>query len=58
MLRWRRARVSCKRFFPEGGLSRDGNLRAPKLGLLSYMVQGFDPEEGRDVVFIPVGGEL
>lgn len=41
--------------FPEGGLSRDGKLRAPKLGLLSYMVQGFDPNDGRDVVFIPVG---
>lgn len=41
--------------FPEGGLSRDGKLRAPKLGLLSYMVHGFDPSDGRDVVFIPVG---
>lgn len=41
--------------FPEGGLSRDGALRQPKLGLLSYMVQGFDPYDGRDVVFIPVG---
>lgn len=41
--------------FPEGGLSRDGQLRVPKLGLLSYMVQGFDPHGDRDVVFIPVG---
>ncbi len=41
--------------FPEGGLTRDGKLRAPKLGLLSYMVQGFDPHDERDVVFIPVG---
>ena len=24
--------------FPEGGLSRDGHLRPPKFGLLSYMV--------------------
>jgi glycerol-3-phosphate O-acyltransferase len=29
--------------FPEGGLSRDGLLRPPKLGLLAYIVQGFDP---------------
>ena len=29
--------------FPEGGLTRDGALRPPKLGLLSYMVSGFDP---------------
>jgi glycerol-3-phosphate O-acyltransferase len=41
--------------FPEGGLSRDGGLRPPKLGLLAYMVQGFDPQSARDVVFIPVG---
>ncbi|MEM6621867.1 MAG: 1-acyl-sn-glycerol-3-phosphate acyltransferase [Pseudomonadota bacterium] len=40
--------------FPEGGLSRDGKLAAPKLGLLSYIVTGFDPT-GRDVVFVPVG---
>ncbi|MEL6679018.1 MAG: 1-acyl-sn-glycerol-3-phosphate acyltransferase, partial [Pseudomonadota bacterium] len=41
--------------FPEGGLSRDGRLAPPKLGLLSYIVQGFDPGSGRDVVFVPVG---
>lgn len=41
--------------FPEGGLSRDGTLRPPKLGLLSYMVANFDPAGQRDVVFIPVG---
>jgi glycerol-3-phosphate O-acyltransferase len=40
--------------FPEGGLSRDGKLRPPKFGLLSYMVSGFDPLGPRDVVFIPV----
>lgn len=41
--------------FPEGGLSRDGTLGEPKLGLLSYMVSGFDTEKGKDIVFIPVG---
>ena len=41
--------------FPEGGLSRDGRLRPPKLGLLSYMVSGFDPQGSRDVLFVPVG---
>jgi glycerol-3-phosphate O-acyltransferase len=40
--------------FPEGGLSRDGRLRPPKFGLLSYMVAGFDPLGPRDVVFVPV----
>ncbi len=41
--------------FPEGGLSRDGRLQAPKLGLLNYMVSDFDPQGERDVVFVPVG---
>ena len=41
--------------FPEGGLTRDGTLRPPKLGLLAYIVAGFDPQGERDVVFIPVG---
>jgi glycerol-3-phosphate O-acyltransferase len=41
--------------FPEGGLTRDGKLRPPKLGLLSYMVAGFDPDGTRDIVFVPVG---
>ena len=41
--------------FPEGGLSRDGKLRAPKFGLLDYMVRGFDSSGERDIAFIPVG---
>ena len=41
--------------YPEGGLSRDGRLRPPKLGLLAYMLAGFDPEGARDLVFVPVG---
>jgi glycerol-3-phosphate O-acyltransferase len=41
--------------YPEGGLSRDGLLRPPKLGLLDYMLRGFDPAGERDLVFIPVG---
>ena len=42
--------------YPEGGLSRDGRLRSPKLGILDYMLRSFDPEHGeRDLVFIPVG---
>ncbi|HEX8358999.1 MAG TPA: 1-acyl-sn-glycerol-3-phosphate acyltransferase, partial [Longimicrobium sp.] len=40
--------------YPEGGLSRDGNLRRPKLGLLDYILRAFDPD-GRDLVFVPVG---
>lgn len=41
--------------FPEGGLSRDGTLSEPKLGLLSYILGDFDPETSRNVVFVPVG---
>ncbi|WP_424985937.1 1-acyl-sn-glycerol-3-phosphate acyltransferase [Microbulbifer sp. S227A] len=39
--------------FPEGGLSQSGALMPPKLGLLKYIVDDFDPD-GRDVVFVPV----
>jgi glycerol-3-phosphate O-acyltransferase len=41
--------------FPEGGLSRDGRLRPPRLGILDYMLRSFDPQSGRDVVFVPAG---
>jgi len=39
--------------FPEGGLSLDGAMASPRMGILSYILDGFDPE-GRDVVFVPV----
>ncbi|SMX39139.1 Glycerol-3-phosphate acyltransferase [Octadecabacter ascidiaceicola] len=39
--------------FPEGGLSLTGKMADPRLGILSYIVEGFDPEQ-RDVVFVPV----
>ncbi len=41
--------------FPEGGLSRDGLLRPPKVGILDYMLRGFDPDGERDIAFVPVG---
>ena len=41
--------------YPEGGLSSDGRLRPPRLGLLDYMLKAFDPGGDRDLVFIPVG---
>lgn len=40
--------------FPEGGLSLDGRVGPAKLGLISYIVEGWTPE-ARDVVFVPVG---
>jgi glycerol-3-phosphate O-acyltransferase len=40
--------------YPEGGLSLTGKMQAPKMGLLSYIVEGAAAGEGRDVVFVPV----
>jgi glycerol-3-phosphate O-acyltransferase len=40
--------------FPEGGLTKDGALRPPRLGLLDYMLRDYDPAR-RDLVFVPVG---
>ena len=39
--------------FPEGGLSLTGKTAPPKLGLLNYIVEDFDPEK-REVIFVPV----
>jgi len=41
--------------YPEGGLSRDGLMRAPRFGVLDYMLRGFRGAAGRDLVFVPVG---
>src|SRR5437764_1419020 len=38
--------------FPEGGLTRDGALRAPKVGLLDSILQLCDE---REIWFVPVG---
>jgi glycerol-3-phosphate O-acyltransferase len=41
--------------FPEGGLTRDGRLRPPKLGLLDYICRtAADPAFDRDIWFVPV----
>ncbi len=45
----------CQAVFPEGGLSKDGMLRPPKLGFLDYMLRNYHFERDRDVVFVPVG---
>jgi len=41
--------------FPEGGLSRDGRMREPRLGVLDYMMRGFKTDAERDLVFVPLG---
>jgi len=41
--------------FLEGGLTRDGRLRAPKLGLIDYICRtAADPAFTRDIWFVPV----
>ncbi|MFO8127728.1 1-acyl-sn-glycerol-3-phosphate acyltransferase [Yoonia sp.] len=39
--------------FPEGGLSLNGLLAPPRMGLLNYIVDDFDPKV-REVIFVPV----
>jgi glycerol-3-phosphate O-acyltransferase len=41
--------------FPEGGLSRDGKMREPRLGVIDYMMRGFHVDGARDLVFVPLG---
>ena len=41
--------------FPEGGLTRDGLMREPRLGAIDYMMRGFRVEGARDLVFVPLG---
>ena len=41
--------------FPEGGLTRDGKLRPPKLGLLDYICRTLlEPDFTCDIWFVPV----
>jgi len=41
--------------FPEGGLTRDGRMREPRLGVIDYMMRGFRLEGEHDLVFVPLG---
>jgi glycerol-3-phosphate O-acyltransferase len=45
----------CQAVFLEGGLSKDGLLREPRLGFLDYMLRDYHPDINRDITFIPVG---
>jgi len=42
-------------FFIEGGLSRDGALRRPRVGLLDYIIGLRHEWPDREIVFMPVG---
>ena len=41
--------------FPEGGLTRNGLIGAPRLGVIDYMLRGFRLDGERDLVFVPLG---
>jgi len=41
--------------FPEGGLTRDGRMREPRLGVIDYMMRGFRLDGDHDLVFVPLG---
>ena len=45
----------CQAVFLEGGLTKDGTLRDPRLGFLDYMLRDYHPHSDKDIVFIPVG---
>lgn len=45
----------CQAIFLEGGLTRDGALREPRLGFLDYMLRDYHSHSDKDIVFIPVG---
>jgi glycerol-3-phosphate O-acyltransferase len=45
----------CQAVFPEGGLSRDGNVAEPKIWFLDYMLRNYDYRTDRNITFIPVG---
>ena len=45
---------STQAIFPEGRLSLTGAVDTGKIGLLSYILRGWDRQGPRDVVFVPV----
>ena len=45
----------CQAVFLEGGLSKDGALRQPRLGFMDYMLRDYHQHSDKDIVFVPVG---
>ncbi|MCK5395435.1 MAG: 1-acyl-sn-glycerol-3-phosphate acyltransferase, partial [Gammaproteobacteria bacterium] len=45
----------CQAVFLEGGLTKDGTMRDPRLGFLDYMLRDYHPDVDKDIVFVPVG---
>ena len=53
-LRYLTSRGGNLEWYMEGGRSRTGKLRPPKYGLLRYVVDSFDANEGGDLLLVPV----
>lgn len=47
-------RGHLQEFFIEGGRSRSGKMRAPRLGLLSVLVEAYRRRLRKDILFVPV----
>ncbi len=45
----------CQAVFLEGGLTKDGAMREPRLGFMDYMLRDYHPDIDKDIVFVPVG---
>ncbi len=45
----------CQAVFPEGGLTKSGELLEPRLGFMDYMLREYHPDFDKDIVFVPVG---
>jgi glycerol-3-phosphate O-acyltransferase len=41
-------------WYIEGGRTRTGKLRPPRMGIMSYLIDAFDVEEDKDVLIVPV----
>lgn len=41
-------------WYIEGGRTRTGKLRPPRMGMLSYVVEAFDPDGDEDILLVPV----
>ena len=50
---WRPRRGWRRRCSPKGGCELTGAPQDPKLGLIKYITDAYQPD-GRDVVFVPV----
>jgi len=41
-------------WYIEGGRTRTGKLRPPRMGIMSYLIDAFNVEDGKDVLIVPV----